>query len=801
MVVTIFNAKKTTTKFPSSPYDNNTFYFETKKVDSILDVFDYMVGNFVLDIPLQKSFKAPRQKDSLPFVERINYIIIDIDDINKRSDRELAIEWFKTSGYRVVLGESRTDFRLKGVLRCEGMTPKEARLVLIQLQQHLPGVVDRGSVGLGNYQAPILKHRVLYDGGHKIYPKVKIQNTAVGVRVPDLIQQLCIDAFVQKGYTFFERTDNGYRCKHPSEIKTPGGFSWNKDYPFTMSHWNSSRNDSVWHEIIKTPEYKKYQKQKSLDKIKAIAPNGPLTVNARYLSNHPKEVSEFLDYTDMLKIQSPMGTAKSKIIEEVLFQARKRNLRVLFVTNRISLADDIANKYDNIKHYLGTEIEENVYTPGDDLVVQIDSLHKYTTKFFDVVILDEAATTLMYLLHLEHHQKKIATQVFSLANRKLVLADAFLFEDMIQIFEPKSITKINNGYRDKAELEVFQQKDAFLVDLIKTATKEPITFSSGSTIIIKIVQLLLDNLGIEYVTITSETTKSQKESIYKAFKRKKPVAQVMIYSPSLTVGVSNLNEVYTHYHFDSGMSMDVLSSLQMTKRTRTTKKIKMYLNERIQYHPTELSLIQNNLTDFIEQDKDGDDQGISKAGVKYSKLQQIHNTLENRHRQAFIVLLKLQFKGKTTINKTRISGVVHRLSKIVKQKEMNAKLEIFEAYKKMSSTEIQEIEMDLFGVTKEHLFVKEFNNIKNDETLTFLDSLEPLIKEEIKNTGIIQALKELIANPKIYQLSRNGKYSKSVVTKNNIDKKKYKLQKKRSVYTINPVIHDAYKVYLSKTML
>jgi hypothetical protein len=239
----------------------------------------------------------------------------------------------------------------------------------------------------------------------------------------------------------------------------------------------------------------------------------------------------------------------------------------------------------------------------------------------------------------------------------------------------------------------------------------------------------------------------------------------------------------------------------MTKRTRTTKKIKMYLNERIQYHPTELSLIQNNLTDFIEQDKDGDDQGISKAGVKYSKLQQIHNTLENRHRQAFIVLLKLQFKGKTTINKTRIPGVVHRLSKIVKQKEMNAKLEIFEAYKKMSSTEIQEIEMDLFGVTKEHLFVKEFNNIKNDETLTFLDSLEPLIKEEIKNTGIIQALKELIANPKIYQLSRNGKYSKSVVTKNNIDKKKYKLQKKRSVYTINPVIHDAYKVYLSKTML
>jgi len=794
MKLTIFNAKKTTTKFPSSPYADGTFYFETQEVDSIVDIFDAMVGSFVLDIPLTKNIKTLRRKNNLPFVEKINYIIIDIDDINTRSDRELAIGWFKDSGYRVILGESRTDYRLKGVLRCEPMTPKEAKLVLKEIQKHIPGNVDIGSVGYANYQAPILKHKVLYNGGTKIYPKpANVEIPKNKISVPDSIQQLCINAFMEKGYNFIKKTSTGYICTHPSEVKSPGGFSWCEEFPFNMTHWNPARKDTVWNEVIKTPEYKKYQKERAEKFITELVPKNNYSTNTRYLTNESQKVTEFLDNTDLLKIQSPMGTAKSNVIEEVIHQSRKRNLRILFVTNRISLADDIAAKYTNIKHYLGTQAEDNEYKRGDDLVVQVDSLHKYSTKYFDVVILDEAATTLIHLLKLEKHQKKIATQVFSLSQRKLVLADAFLFDEMVNIFEPKTVTEINNAYRDPVEITFYKHKDTFIKELIQQAEKEPITFSSGSTKILKIVQLMLDQQGITHKTISADTPKEIKEAIFKKFNQKKPLARVVMYSPTLTVGVSNLNEVTTHYHYDSGRSMDVLSSLQMTKRTRSAKKLKIFIQETQNYNPTDLLQIQSQLTDFMEQDDDGDDIGISKAGIKYSKLKRIYNILENRHAFSFKTLMKLQFTENITYCKTRVTPFLYKWSKVVEKKEKQHKLNVFEYYKKMSEEELQDFELKLFKRTKEDQYIKEFTDIKNDETLKNLTNpeIDELTKLEIKEPGSIQALKENLANPDVLLNSRNGSITRKQY------KSEYKnlgFKKQGVVYKVNPIM---YKLFLT----
>ena len=176
---------------------------------------------------------------------------------------------------------------------------------------------------------------------------------------------------------------------------------------------------------------------------------------------------------NLLVLQSPMGTAKSTIIERIIHQSRKNGLRILFLTNRISLADDISDKYDGIKHYLGTDIEENSYTPGDDLVVQIDSLHKFSTKLFDVIIMDEAATTLFHMLTLSENKVKVAKQIFSFTRnkKKIVLADAFLFQPMIDIFKSNSKVDLINEYRDDVSLEIYEQKDAFINDLIESAKR------------------------------------------------------------------------------------------------------------------------------------------------------------------------------------------------------------------------------------------------------------------------------------------------------------------------------------------
>ena len=56
---------------------------------------------------------------------------------------------------------------------------------------------------------------------------------------------------------------------------------------------------------------------------------------------------------------------------------------------------------------------------------------------------------------------------------------------------------------------------------------------------------------------------------------------VLLYSPTLTVGVSNLNNVKDHFHYDSSMSSDVISSLQMIKRSRKAQRIHLLIKPRV----------------------------------------------------------------------------------------------------------------------------------------------------------------------------------------------------------------------------
>jgi len=800
MFATVFNAKKTRSKYPASPYEDDTFYFETRQIDSIIEVFESLVSNFTLCIPLTKNIKSLRRYSELKQIIQpyLDYLIIDIDDIDKISDRALCLDWFKRSGYEVVLGESRTDYRIKGVMRCEKMSQKEAKLVLKEIQDHIPGVVDLSAVSRAAYQAPILKHKILFHGGTKKYP---IPNTPVviptEVSVPNQIEQICINELNKKGFSFDNLIDGGYKCSHPSEVKSKGDFTWNRAYPFVCTHWNSVRNISVWNEVIKTPEYREYQSNQSVSQVKNLLPKNGFNVDDRYLSNNQKTVQEFIDNTDMLRIQSPMGTAKSKVIEEVIHQARKQKLRILFLTNRISLADDITQKYEGLKHYLGTEMEGNNYELGDDLVVQIDSLHKFSTKAFDLVVIDEFTTTMMHILSLEYHKKKIATQIFALKNRKLVIADAFIFDDLVDLFQPKTQTKIINKYRDKVEIELFKQKDKFIFELIEKSKKEPVTFSCGSTQILKVTKLLLDQHNISNLTISAETPKEIKKAIFASFKNKTPKAQVIMYSPSLTVGISNENKVSTHFHFDSGMSMDVLSSLQMIKRTRQATKINIFLDERIKYQKTDLFQIQQYLTDFKQQDQDGDDIGISSAGTKLAKIIQLHNTLENRHRISFLALLGLQFDlSKTKINNTRIPPFIIKTSKIVKDNETKEKFQIFDLYKTLSSEKISDIEMKVFAVNKKELYVREFEKIKSDETFKLSDSkLELLIKEEIRTPGTVDSYRLQLAN-KIYKLDRRGTLSKKDIINHKYTTqllKDHGYKRKKHLWVLNSTLNKLLK--------
>lgn len=829
MKVTVFGSKKTQSKIPQSPFDDNTFEFETKNVNSIKEVYSFLTRNFMLNIPLHRNIKTYRRKRDLKdyFVKKIEYLVIDIDHVKSISDKELVLKFFRELDYSCILGESRNPLNLKGILEIQPCTQKQAKGIIDQINEKIKeyGDFDYSVLGYGTYQAPTLKFEILHENYSEPYPCVqeinnennidfenetifqKLPISAQSARSAQSIQDLCRTEFQKQGFIFHNIVDSFIKVSHPSEKKSPKGFRWYSNNPFQLHHWNTKRNVNIWDIVVKTSEYKKIIKDQSIHELKEIMPSASgvdCTINKRYLSNCSNDVSIFLESKKILKIQSPMGTGKSTILEEVIKQSNEKSLRILFITNRVSLADDISNKYNNIKHYQGNELENNSYEIGDNLVCQIDSLWKFSTKYFDVIILDEFSTLINQLLDLEINDKKqkkytsntkhtrnIVQKFFSLKKKKIVIADAIIFDKQVELFANKSeIQEIINGYRDNIELEFFSQKDNFIYDLIETAKHEPVTFSSGSTIMLKVVQLLLNENNISSKIVSSETTKDEKEIIYRSLKKEKPTWQVLMYSPTITVGVSNLNKVSIHYHYDTGNSVDVLASLQMTKRTRSVSTIKLFLAGRQKYSTTNISQIKYNLRDYSLVDDDGDIIGITEIGEKLAVLIQIHNVLENVHKESFKLMLKYQFllNGNIKKNTTEVPTFIYKTSKLVKKQEQDKKLDIFDMYRNMTPEQVSEIEMKVFGTTKEEEHIKMFEFWKNNENLKNLteDDINTLIKEEIVTPGTIQNYikiqKEDINLPDVI--------SKRTYNANEIFKIKNLYTKDKNRYRLNKVIKE-----------
>jgi len=792
MKLTTFQSKKTAHKTAISPFNNKEFIFETKEVENIKDVYWALTNNFVLNIPLKKGVKSRRRKKDLinDFVEVLEYIVIDIDKIKSVSDKELCIDFFRKHNYCCIIGESRNPMNLKGVLKVN-CSIKEAKEIIKDINRKINGYgdYDHNVVGLAAYQAPTLNHNILFENLSGIeYPVPEIEHdikfhNSVPCIYPFEVSNICKKIFEAKGYRFHETREDFVVVSHPSEKKTPKGFSWSPNYPFVVKHWNKSRREDIWNEVIKTPEYKDYQKRLKIKKIDDILIKSQPNTNERYLGKHKKEVQEFLTSDkQILKIQSPMGTAKSKIIEEILEQSSELGQRVLFISNRKSLADDISKKYNRIKHYNGTEIEDNEYQEGDSLVVQIDSLHKFSTKFFDLVILDEFSTTAQKMLSIENHKKKIITQFFSLKKKKIVALDAIIFDEMLELFHSKDKwIEIINSYRDNLELVFFKDKNYFIEKLVADAKNQSLTFSCGSNNILNATKKILDENGISNIIICSDTPDEIKKLIYESFNQKHPKYKVIMYSPTLTVGVSNINDTKIHYHYDTGSSMDVLSSLQMTKRTRNAKVINFFLKERIQYRETDLNKIQTELTDYQIHDEDGDPIGISKIGNKLSKVISIFNTLENLHKTSFIKLLNYQFVIKYKIEDTKTTPFLSKIIKIVKEEETNKNINLLEKYKNMYPEEVSEITRKLYG-TKEEEQIKMFEFYK-DELKDFKEEqIYQIIQEEIKIPGFIHCFLQ----KKLQDYKNLLILSKKEMEKHQEIKKCF--FKKRNRWYLNPVI-------------
>jgi hypothetical protein len=711
--ITIFHPKKSKKKHAFSPFDDKTFVFETYESTSNLQMYSVMVSHFILNIPLallEKPIRTFRRMVNLdPYYDKtLNYLVLDIDDLESEENKQTVLDYFKD--YKVILGESTSynginNFNMKGLLFLESIPIKDIKLALSNIHHDLKDIctIDEAVGRKASLNAPIGKNNIFMNNEDGIrYKFVRkeviehieaIKNEYVGESVSvdidqlkdieaDTMEKLCLKVFVNLGYTAIKNNANGsITFKHPSEKKSVGGYFWFSNSPYTMHHANSTKTINIFDSIRKLPQAKELMKKEinyDSEFLDFNTQTKVIQVNEKYLevnNDISDMVDDFLNKKDgLLSIRSPMGTGKSTLIHHIIDECHSIDMKVLIVTNRISVAKDFGKKY-GLKVY-----NKDKYETGDSLVCQYDSLWKYNIKHFDVVVMDEFISLMIHSRSNLNNSSINIAKFFGCFNKKLVIADAFLtgYENFLLSNKDSNINLIDNNYRDPTTLFDYTDFNYFTQSILFHAKEHKITVSATSLNFINSLQMLLIKKGLKVVTLTAATPESTKDLIYELFEKDTHDKwDVLIYSPTLTVGVSNLNNVPYHFHYDSSMSTDSISSIQMMKRTRKTKEIHMYVKPRVNYLKTSYNDIRDeymgNIGKNIDQNYlfDIDNYGeakLSDLGKKAIKIDTFKNILEFNHKEALSWLLKYHFmKEPRIINDKFEANVLGKYTKIIRE--------------------------------------------------------------------------------------------------------------------------------------
>ena len=774
--ITVFESAPTKTKIPYSPYGDDTFVFETVQVEKPQDLFRVLVSNFILNIPLKEGtvVRSYRKAQVLEeyYPETLNYIVLDIDKVKTKEQQDQIIQYFKN--YKVILGESRScnnidNFRMKGFLFCEEFPISKIKNIISQIHVDLIDLcdVDECAGAKATLQAPIGKFKIIYEGDGDLYhftendkffsDNFERAKTELNFNIEELqgieadsIDKLCLRAFQSMGFEAIKTKNGAISFKHPSEIKSPGGYFWFKDSPYIMHHFNKSRSINIYDEIRKLPQAKSLLKKEINydDRLLKFNPEtNVISVNEKFLEVTPdiqNAINTFLYESDgLFTIRSPMGTGKSTIIGKIIKDAKEIDKRVLIITNRISVAEDFSKKY-GLKLY-----NRDKYSIGDDLICQFDSLWKYDLKYFDLVILDEFISLLLHSRTAINNSISNVAKFYATFKKKLVIADAFLtgFENFILTDKTENCHLIDNEYRDPTLLYNYENFNYYIQVLLEKCKKGKVTISSTSLSFCYAVSLLLKKYGIRVVTLTADTSENTKEIVYKYFEESNHDKwDVLIFSPTLTVGVSNLNDVYYHFHYDSSITTDVISSIQMIKRTRKSKEIHLFLRNRENYVKTTFDEIRDDYlqnigrsseNSFLFEINDYGETRLSKIGMKAIQIDTFRNILEYNHKNAFFWMMQYHFFNKPQeVTYTFESNI---LLPYIKQNKANQKLmeeQNLDQFLMLNDLEKRDLESSMENTNKVRALERISKVDDNIKSVLDCPELTPDIRKELIKLGL-----------------------------------------------------------------
>lgn len=703
MILTIFKTNDINKKYPESPFNDKTFIFNNISVSSNFQAFQILVNNFTLNLStnIKEPLRIQRLKKNLNLItnEEQDYILFDFE-CDSEFNKNQVIEYFKN--IKCIIGESRSyngvnNFNLKGFIRTQKMSLKDLRVLQAKIQSELEsfGYFNEDCLRVTYFTAPILKSRIIINNEEGIELS-KIDNRVIDfIKKPEKINlniastdtlDICLEVFKNLGFKMLDkRVDSAILFEKDDE----GDYIWYPENPYIMFHHNRLKCINIW-DIVKSKEKDNFD-------IKDFIPYKGYHLKNSFLDDKGELdniVENFLfKKNGILTLKSYMGSGKTKFIEKIIDKALDRDFKILIITNRITLAQDFKNKFKNFKIYLDDQnyttklkeiqkksitkkefdefkshldknLKKKQYKVGDCLICQYNSLFYYDISKFDLVIMDEFMSLVSHSRSLFNANICNLDRFFDALNKRLVIADAFLCDFILKLLPPKNITNIIYDKLDETNLFEAPNRETFLA-VIYSALKngKKISVSSTSPSFINELKCLCNSLGISPLMLVEQTTNEWKEKINEIIsKDQEPPYKAFIFSPVLTVGVSNLNKIDYHFHFDSSKSADVISSLQMMKRSRKSKNIVYYVEEGVKYTCVNYELLREQtlkgiLSGEISRDLHSIEYNsyyqevFTEKGKIFLKFDLFLNMLERNHKKSFKELLKVNFKNKPKILK------------------------------------------------------------------------------------------------------------------------------------------------------
>jgi len=836
--ITIFNGKGTK-KVPYSKYEDGTFIFVNKSFDNLKDAYTLLRNEFTLSQSLD--IKVPtiikRKKEELKKYNRfkLDNLILDLDNIKSKEDMNSIINYFKDSNLSVIIGKSRsfnneTNFNLKGIIKVSITNNQDVIdgiLNNIEKEIGLFCTVDKSILSTTSFQAAPKKAIIFYNE----YGKILTNNDVIlkekenifnplDISYDNVIIDKCLSILSTLGfYTLDSRIEpNGcIRFANRNEVKSIGSYFWFANNPIIIHHYNKSKTISIFNYLKDTDEGKAWLKLKSKEEQRTrLSPNTydknvkeSIIVDERYLDFSKKNKIDLLDkFLDdkksIFKLSSAMGSAKSGSIEKCIELAHKKGKKVIIVSNRVSVAEDYSNKY-NLKLYS----EYNSTNYKGSIVVQYDSLHKFDLRNYDVAILDEFQSLILHhRANLTSNSNINAVKFLILLNTKNVLiADAFMVGYEDSFFTNRNIYTITNSYRDNIKLLDYKYESTFISSLFNEAEQlkdnEILSASFTSLNVMKAVELELNNRGINTISLSSETSEFIKELIYKKFKEfEHDSYKVILYTPTLTVGVSILNNIKHHFHYDTGMSTDVISSLQMIKRSRLAKNIHFFLESRQFYRDTNLETLNNqakkdinkfynnkNKTLLIDIDYESGNLKLTPLAKYINRIEVFYNILSNNHANAFRTLLQYQFKNNISIIEYKdISFSIKDKIKEVKERTNSNSLKLLEEY-----SDIVWTDDDLIDITHKTVGLND-----EEKAIILMNNVSSKFKKRLPKDILYSLTKKEIESNYSY-VSSIKSFSTVLKVLNDLDYGRYMLSKAISS-DISSLQNKTYIKFLSKTL-